>query len=551
MQTLATTSNIASAAAFGTVRDAGKVNSRIIGMLLERELLEHFAQQQTGAKQAREFLAKIGEWFTSSSILRLGKSSLNLLVEQWIGSIGATNEAAADTEEIYVSLGISYYVTRDWEIVRELDCVGISVDVFDDFLAYSNVPPPEDMDHSKFKQDTHRELSSIFEDLLEASSRQNLTAAICLTSLVLEKKDHGPTPRFVSPANAVRGITSYIDHANDLLGLPMTAREVPGYAADWTLDFGSPSGILKQFFDKSAFLKSDARLSEFEQTILAIGEFPDVESSKISLCLFDLKPSRSSIQDRSFEILDRYSLRFKPVLDHLETVDSLPFTVLSPEDGPLHAPRLLEPPKHLGRGFRLDDSNSDSSAIELPSLGSTVHGIPTTTLSILLTRWINHVRAQGLTTQILHTLPGTQTVVSANAPQPTAMTPFVPTSSSSAATADQHLMLHPHQPTDIVIYESIACMPHYLGWSFEELRLADYNVGVRRADAVPTARLLQANPLEGTAAVPYAAFEESFRNPVELPGAQGVGAVPYYRQYSYEELRVADYAQGRRWVVGN
>ena len=505
----------------GAVRDAGKIKSRVIGILLERELLNHFLLQQTDSGHIRELLSKIAEWFIGASIIRSNKGSINLLIQQWVGQTGGTNEAPGDTEEIYISMGISYYLTRDWEIVRELNCIGIAVDVFDGFLKYFDTPIPGDIDRLKSTHHSHKELSSILEEILNASSRQNLTAAVSLMSLVFEKKDNEAICRFVHSGKAVRTMTSYVDHISALLSFPMTSFEVPGYAADWSQDLGSPSSMLKEYFDKSSYLKPSSGLKEFEQAILVIGEFPEANLSTVSLCLFDLKPSRSSVQDRPLEIIDQHSLRFKPLLDQLEAVDSVPFTVLELEESLQATPHLLEPPKHIGRGFRLDKEN-----IKIPGLVETVHGNPDITVSIILTRWINRVRAQGLTTN----------TGSATSPQPTAIEPFT--------AADGQLI---HTPGDVVIYESISCMPHYLGWSFEELRLADYQIGVRRTSKLPTARSLQANPTEGTLAVPFAAVEASLQNPRELPGAQGITAVPYYRSYSYEELRVADYAQGRRW----
>ena len=531
MQVLSNATGIASAGSPGAVRDAGNVKSRVMGIVLDAQLLEHLPQPEIDSGHARDLLTIIAKWFVKSTFFRSNKGSINLLIQQWGGEVGGTNEAPSHTEEIYVSLGISYYLTKDWEIVRQLDCIAITANVFDQLMKLFGIQIPADMDCLASTNQTHKALSSMLEDVLNASSRQNLTAAICLLSLVIGKQDNMPTICFVPPVQATRIMTAYIDHSSELLGLPINSVDIPSYTNDPTHGSGNPSDVLRRFFDESSFLKPDGRFREFEDTILVIGEFPDASLSQISFCLFDFIPSRSSARDRPSQMIDRQALRFKPLLDQLEAIETLPFTILQREESVPNTPSRLELPRHLGRGFRLDGEN-----IEVPGLPATVNSTSTITVAIALTRWISQVRSQGLTTSILHTVPGTQNMVS-SAPQPTLIEPFT--------TAQESI----HQPTDIIIYESITCMPHYLSWSFEELRLADYNIGVRRSDRLPTARLLQANAAEGTVAVPFAAFEESFRNPPELAGAQGIAAVPYFRAYSYEELRVADYAQGRRWIV--
>ncbi|KAI9693050.1 MAG: hypothetical protein M1822_005045 [Bathelium mastoideum] len=495
MQASTHTTSLASANTPGMVRDAGKIKSRVAGMLLEKDLLTKLSTPQVELSHTRELLATLAEWMVKSPIIRSNRGSINLLMQQWSGQSGATNEAPPGTEEVYVSLGVSYYLTKDWEVVRELSCVGIAVDIFDDLYGNFGIGVPSNLDRSHSSQDTHKNLSGMFEDILDASSRQNLTAAICLVSLVIEKKNNEPTFRYVSPSDALRIMTIYIDRSNDLLGSPLTAMEVLGYANDWTRGFGASSGTLKQSFDHSPFLRPEACLKELEQTVLVMGEFSEPDSSNISLCLFDLEPSRSTAQGQPPGIIDQPSTRFKPLLEQLETVQSLPFTVLALEDNVPHPPRLLEPPKHIGRGFPLN-----LERIILSGFSDTTVGLPAPSVSIFLTRWINQVRTHGLSTYFLPPASNTYSAPSSN-PQPTLIERFNPDT--------PHATAYHNMPTEITIYESITCSPPYRNWSFEELRLTDYALGIR--------------------------------------GAADAGS---YRQgYSYEELRLADYAQGRRWVA--
>ncbi|KAF7359723.1 hypothetical protein MVEN_00696900 [Mycena venus] len=80
-------------------------------------------------------------------------------------------------------------------------------------------------------------------------------------------------------------------------------------------------------------------------------------------------------------------------------------------------------------------------------------------------------------------------------------------------------------------YQSISCIPAYRGTSFEELRVQDYaqgwNIGFGQSAPVTT----------GSSYPPYAPYFEYY---------QSISCTPAYCGTSFEELRVQDYAQGRK-----
>lgn len=85
-------------------------------------------------------------------------------------------------------------------------------------------------------------------------------------------------------------------------------------------------------------------------------------------------------------------------------------------------------------------------------------------------------------------------------------------------------------------YEPITCQPPYRCYSFEELRLADYNQGRRYGR------------MNGTLETPFLPYIEK-ENP-RYRATQEYQCISFqipYQKYSLEELRLADYDQGRQY----
>jgi hypothetical protein len=88
-------------------------------------------------------------------------------------------------------------------------------------------------------------------------------------------------------------------------------------------------------------------------------------------------------------------------------------------------------------------------------------------------------------------------------------------------------------------YQTITFQPSYQYHSLEELRLADYNQG----------RIYKRT--NGTADIPFSAYEEKTENMYGVCQYQTITLQSPYQKHSLEELRLADYREGRRYDVSS
>ncbi|KAI9710313.1 MAG: hypothetical protein M1820_002808 [Bogoriella megaspora] len=515
------------------IRDASTVESRVTGLRINDDVAQTLLDW-VEEPYVQGFLIKIGSHFLNWPVLRLTENGLGSQLHRW------TNESHTEeskTEDLYVSIAVSYYISPDWDIVRELRYIAIDASQMGLIMNASGQQMPVEWTAKLYTAIPDALFDDMMKDITSATPAQNLAAAMCQMSLTMEmKSDDIMEMRFLGEGeDNMRSLMHDIAIDNANWRVPFKTWELPVHTNPRPDVPEKESSKLREYLEAFPLLQPLGCLPEIQDTVLLLGEFPNETDSVITLCLFDMQPSRIAGPTQPQNLLHPNDRRFDSLLKELSTLQNVPWAVQDTGRGAQPRPsRLLQlglkPPPYLApRSLKLEYPFTS-----LPSLDSAISSSTGATLSILLSHYLSHAHSLGFTTTRLYPLT----------------TPSKEPLSSSPMSSLSYPLLPSNRNPTTAIFHSISSLAFYQNWSFEELRLSDYAHGIRGVSSLPGMAMLQVGPEEGTVALPYATFEESFLNPVELLGAASLTVKPYYRGYSFEELRLVDYAGGRRWGTG-